>query len=322
MRKFVVLGVVLVVFAATAAPVGAAAGSVVINEIMYNPASDVDEHEYLELHNPGDTAVSLAGMSFTSGIEGTFGDVTLGAGEYVIVSPSSTESQSIYGVPAVMEYTGGIKNSGETVTLTAADGVSVVDSVTYADAPPWPSSPDGDGPSLELLDPLSDNDDPTSWAGSTTPTPGAENSVFGDEPTVPGPEPADPSMVINELHYNPVDGFPEFLELFNATDEAIDLSLWELDGVGLTIPDGTIVEPNGYIVFTDDLALFLSLNDPGSDYLVIEYLGGLKGGGELIELRTPDGTVIDSVDYDDSSPWEPRPRFRYLLSGVGRPCPG
>ncbi len=309
MRKFVVFGVVLAVFAATAAPVGAATGSVVINEIMYNPASDVDGHEFLELHNPGDTAVSLNGMSFTEGIGGTFGDVTLGAGEYVIVSPSSTTSQSVYGVAAVLEYTGKIGNGGETVTLTAADGVTVVDSVTYTDDPPWPLSPDGDGPSLELINPLFDNDVAASWAASTTPTPGAQNSIYGDAPAVPGPEPADPSMVINELHYNPVDGFPEFLELFNATDEAIDLSLWELDGVGSTIPDCTIVEPNGYIVFTDDLALFLSLNDPGSDYLVIEYLGGLKGGGELIELRTPDGTVIDSVDYDDSSPWEPRPHF-------------
>ncbi len=131
--------------------------------------------------------------------------------------------------------------------------------------------------------------------------------LFEGESLVPDSQPAAPGIVINELHYNPVDGFPEFLELFNTTDEWIDLSLWELDGVGLTIPGGTIVEPNGHIVFTDDLPLFRSLHDPGADYLVIEYPGGLKGGGELIELRTPDGTVIDSVDYDDSSPWEPVP---------------
>ncbi len=184
MRKFVVFGVVLAVFAATAAPVGAATGSVVINEIMYNPASDIDGHEFLELHNPGDTAVSLNGMSFTEGIEGTFGDVTLGAGEYVIVSPSSTTSQSVYGVAAVLEYTGKIGNGGETVTLTAADGVTVVDSVTYTDDPPWPLSPDGDGPSLELINPLFDNDVAASWGASTTPTPGAQNSIYGDAPSV------------------------------------------------------------------------------------------------------------------------------------------
>ena len=57
----------------TAVPASAATGSVVINEIMYNPASDVDGHEFLELHNPGDTAVSLSGMSFTEGIGGALG---------------------------------------------------------------------------------------------------------------------------------------------------------------------------------------------------------------------------------------------------------
>ncbi len=56
-------------------------------------------------------------MSFTEGIGGAFGDVSLGGGEYLIVSPSSTTSQSVYGVSAVLEYTGKIGNGGETVTL-------------------------------------------------------------------------------------------------------------------------------------------------------------------------------------------------------------
>ncbi len=209
MRKFVVFGVVLAVFAATAAPVGAATGSVVINEIMYNPASDIDGHEFLELHNPGDTAVSLNGMSFTEGIGGTFGDVTLGAGEYVIVSPSSTTSQSVYGVAAVLEYTGKIGNGGETVTLTAADGVTVVDSVTYTDDPPWPLSPDGDGPSLELINPLFDNDVAASWAASTTPTPGAQNSIYGDAPAV---------------QFGPVSVAPAWPDANTATTVSVDIS--------------------------------------------------------------------------------------------------
>ncbi len=135
----------------------------------------------------------------------------------------------------------------------------------------------------------------------------SRRDLFDGDSRVPDSQAAAPGIVINELHYNPVDGFAEFVELFNPTGEWVDLSLWELDGVGLTIPGGTIVEPNGHIVFTDDLPLFRSLHDPGADYLVIEYPGGLKGGGELIELRTPDGTVIDSVEYDDNAPWEPLP---------------
>ena len=122
----------------TVSAASAASGSVVINEIMYNPASDVDDEEFLEIHNPGDTAVSLSGMSFTDGISGTFGDLTLEPGAYAIISPSIATSELIYGVTPIMEYGGGIKNSGETITLTGPDGVSIVDSVTYDDGDGWP----------------------------------------------------------------------------------------------------------------------------------------------------------------------------------------
>lgn len=157
----------------------AASGSVVINEIMYNPVSDDGNHEYLELHNPGDTAVALDGMSIADGITITFGSISLPAGGYALVSPSGVDTQALYGVPVIGEYVGGLKNSGETLTILATDGVTVVDTVTYSDNTPWPLSPDGDGPSLELTNPTADNNNVINWAASTTPTPGAVNSTLG-----------------------------------------------------------------------------------------------------------------------------------------------
>ena len=44
---------------------------------------------------------------------------------------------------------------------------TVVDTVSYLDASPWPGTPDGTGPSLELRDLMSDNTLPESWAAST-----------------------------------------------------------------------------------------------------------------------------------------------------------
>jgi hypothetical protein len=51
--------------------------------------------------------------------------------------------------------------------------------VSYLDAAPWPGTPDGTGPSLELVDLLSDNSLPENWLASTVTggTPRAVNSV-------------------------------------------------------------------------------------------------------------------------------------------------
>ena len=51
----------------------AADGSdIVINEIMYHPASGLASEEYVELYNRGATAVDLGGWYFTDGIRFTF----------------------------------------------------------------------------------------------------------------------------------------------------------------------------------------------------------------------------------------------------------
>ena len=42
-----------------------------------------------------------------------------------------------------------------------------MDSVAYSDRDPWPTTTDGTGPSLELIDPTLDNNDPVNWAAST-----------------------------------------------------------------------------------------------------------------------------------------------------------
>ena len=65
-----------------------------------------------------------------------------------------------------------------------------IDTVTYADLDPWPVTPDGTGPSLELRDLAADNTLPASWGASlaTGGTPRAVNSINGT-----GAAPASPS---------------------------------------------------------------------------------------------------------------------------------
>lgn len=156
----------------------AAADNIVINELMYHPASDLDNDDYIELYNPTGNTIDISGWCFTAGITGCFANgTTIPAGQYVIAAKNIAQAQTTYGVTAVLEYVGNLSNSGETITLN--DNLNaVVDTLTYSDHSPWPASPDGSGPSLELKDPNLDNSLSTSWSASIgSPTPTLQNSV-------------------------------------------------------------------------------------------------------------------------------------------------
>ena len=60
---------------------------VVINELHYRPRSDLQEDEYLELHNAGSEPASLDGWSFTDGIDFTFpAGTTMAPGAYLVLA--------------------------------------------------------------------------------------------------------------------------------------------------------------------------------------------------------------------------------------------
>jgi hypothetical protein len=158
------------------------AGAAVINEIHYHPV--VAGREFLELHNPGAGSFDLTGACFIAGISGCFDAGTaIPAGGFVVVaeSPADYLIDHPSGPVPVLDYGGNLSNSGERVTLSI--GGVVLDTVAYTDRSPWPASPDGSGPSLELIDPLSENDAYVAWAASDpAPTPGAVNTWFGRGP--------------------------------------------------------------------------------------------------------------------------------------------
>nr|NQU88955.1 lamin tail domain-containing protein [Bacteroidota bacterium] len=157
------------------------AAAIVINEIMYNPSTALgnDQYfEYLELYNNDGIAVDLLGWDFTKGIEFTFlTSYVLNPGDYVVVAINPDSIMNHYGITNVVgPFPSGLSNSGEEVELASSMGV-VADYVWYDDGGLWPTEPDGNGPSLSLLDPNLDNSLPESWAASLQDdgTPGTEN---------------------------------------------------------------------------------------------------------------------------------------------------
>lgn len=133
-------------------------GQIVISEIMYHPVeerADADHHEFIELHNRGATAVSLAGWKI-AGVGFTFpAGATIGPGAYLAVAKDRAALAAIpeYGlaVEAIAgDFPGALDNGGEQLVLTDEIG-AVVDAVKYDDELPWPIGADALGADEEWL---------------------------------------------------------------------------------------------------------------------------------------------------------------------------
>lgn len=164
----------------------AAAPSIVINEIQYRPGTSTGDEEYLELYNPSATAsIDISGWRITGvGSSDTAWAIPPGTvvpkSGYVVFVGDDVAFRAEYGPNHFVggQFPGGLSSSGEQIQLL--NGSGVVDEVTYGPLAPWPTAPNGSGPSLELTNPTLDNSSPTSWAASTNSgTPGALNSVAG-----------------------------------------------------------------------------------------------------------------------------------------------
>jgi hypothetical protein len=138
----------------------------VIHEFHYNPADDTSPEEFVELHNPGDTALDLSGWTLSDAIAFTFpSGTTIPAGGYLVVAENPTVILEKFSVTALGPWTGKLNSTGERIDLRDGGGV-LRDRIDYGVGFPWPTGPDGGGGSAELIHPSLDNDLGGSWRTS------------------------------------------------------------------------------------------------------------------------------------------------------------
>ncbi len=176
-------------------------GPVVINEIMYNPASRGQNEEYVELYNiTGDTVnlydANNVPWKFTDGIKFSFppGTSIPGHGFMLVVNTTPAYFLTKYpsvpgGVQIFGSFKGQLSNDGEKLQLNKTGDVDEfdtqhyirVDRVSYSDGShpencstidPWPVEADGGGNSLTRLHPALYGNDPNNWQAAA-PTPGS-----------------------------------------------------------------------------------------------------------------------------------------------------
>ena len=157
------------------------AQNLVISEIMYHPSLENEGDEFIEVMNISSTEeINLTAVKFNNGISFEFPvDFTLGPeNRAVIASDPDALRVDWPDLKVVGQFAGNLNNGGERVTLVDSEGVEI-QSFRYDDKLPWPESPDGQGPSLVLMDPLSgpDHSEPESWraSGSNGGSPGFES---------------------------------------------------------------------------------------------------------------------------------------------------
>ena len=109
------------------------------------------------------------------------------------------------------------------------------------------------------------------------------------------------SVVINEINYKSADDFDtkDWIELYNTTAAAINLSGWKLlDGEAdeaFTMPVGTTIEAYGYLVVCANQNKLLAFNPTVTNY-VGDFTFGL-GKEDKVQLFDSEGTLIDEVEY-------------------------
>jgi hypothetical protein len=163
-------------------------GSIVINEINYNSSPSFDTDDWIELYNFADSTIDLSNWVLKD--EDDLHNFTipentlLEKDNYLVLCKDTLLFGSFF--PNIKNIVGnfdfGLNGSGELIRLFD-NNLNIIDSLTYDDNPPWQTSPDGNGATLELLHPKLDNSLAQNWAASVNfGSPGKINSVYTKVP--------------------------------------------------------------------------------------------------------------------------------------------
>lgn len=118
--------------------------------------------------------------------------------------------------------------------------------------------------------------------------------------STPALEPAPPQVVINEIAWAGTSASKsndEWFELYNNTDQDIDLTDWKIFASGkqvnFTKVNNKIISARGYYLLErkEDSVI----RDIGAD-AIYSLSGGFNNNGEKLELFNPDGAKVDEVD--------------------------
>ena len=283
----------------TSPPINYPPLAVIINEVAWAGTLASSSDEWIELHNPGTTPISLTGWVLSDGsdLHVNLSGSIAAHGYYLL---ERTDDEAVRDVGADQLYSGGLRNDGEKLRLEDPGG-TLIDSANLGGGS-WPG---GDGRTHRSMERRGGEDRRGNWGTFTgwggnghdargkqiQGTPRQPNSVLFPTPQptwIPG------KIVINEVLIRPhydwegtggIDPKDEFIELLNLGPFPVNLRGWWLDDIAdagskpYELP-GINLKPGEFAVFFRSRTR-IALND----------------GGDSVRLLSPDARVVDKISY-------------------------
>ncbi|HIL68666.1 MAG TPA: hypothetical protein EYG38_02295, partial [Verrucomicrobia bacterium] len=262
-----------------------------ITELMYHPVGS-EALEFIELKNTSEAEVDLSGYSI-SGVTFSIPEGTvLEGGKFLLLVSDADPGlfQARYPRSRVFGYfDGSLSNSGESIKLRnrKGDPFLVLD---YRDGNGWPNEADGEGFSLQIVNEVENPGNPGNWTRSRE---------IGGSPGKDGFPIVMSSLIrLNEIMaFNNAsvsnggenqESFPDWVELYNAGNEAVSLEGWGLTDEGqppkFTLGPNSVLEAGEYLVVWLDNRTALEGIHSGF---------GLNKDGDQLFLLNPEGQVVD-----------------------------
>ena len=276
-----------------ARPISVQPGALEISEVMADNATFFEDEtgacpDYVEIHNISGAPVNLSGWSLSDKSDKLtrwqFPAVTLPADGYLAVHCSGEDRHDDHGH---LHTNFRISNKGDTLFLTAPGGQTV----SYIKTPAM--EPDQ---CYSLQE--------TGWTRQFSPSPNYPNTPEGADAAAREIQTRnDAGVRVTEILASSSKS-NDWIELYNGTSQAVDLSGWGLsDNAGRPrkwqFPSGTTIQPGAYLgVFAN------GLDTTAEGRIQTNYCLSSDGGYSIV-LSRPGGEIVDRVfvpmQYEDIS---------------------
>jgi hypothetical protein len=258
------------------------------DELLVDPTFDSDDFEFIEIRNVGVEPVNLLGTQVVEGVTFVFPQTPLAANEYAVIVRNLDAFETRYGdtINVVGVFSGGLSNSGETITLLDSVGTEI-HQFQYNDKNGWPLAADGIGGTLEVVNTDGNYADSNNWANSLE---------FDGSPGRTGDR-GSGHVVINEVLSHTDLPRTDTVELYNPTNDDINIGGWfisdsETNLMKYEIPSPTLLAANTYMLF-DELEFNPTPLTPGPNDFA---LSGAHGDEVWLTNIAGDGSIVAFVD--------------------------